>query len=160
MEEKKTIFDYLAQIITIYGFTMLTLNILCIAFGASARDISELFALGAQGIPVRVSFQFLCVSALLTGARYVFFTDTVIKKMPVWLRCACMLTFAVTAIAVFIILFHWFPIDMWQPWLMFFLGFGLSFLGSCLFMTLREQTENKRMEDALKHLKEAEGYKK
>ena len=56
----------------IFGFTTLILNLFCLAFGASAKDISALFALGAQGIPVSVSFQFLGVSALPTGARYVF----------------------------------------------------------------------------------------
>lgn len=154
MEEKRTIFDYLAQVMIIFGFTTLLLNIFCLVFGASARDISAIFALGAQGVPVSVSFQFLCVSALLTAARYVFFTDRIIKQMPVWLRCICMLTFAVIIIAVFIILFHWFPADMWQPWLMFFCCFGVSFAGSFLFVTLKEKTENRRMEEALRRLKE------
>ena len=156
MEEKRTIFDYLAQVMIIFGFTMLILDIFCLAFGDSARDISALFALGAQGIPISVSFQFLGVAALLTGARYVFFTDGIIKKMPVWLRCVCMLSFAVLIIAAFIILFHWFPVGMWQPWAMFFLCFGLSFLGSCLFVTLKEKAENRRMEEALRRLKERE----
>ena len=154
MEEKRTIFDYLAQVMIIFGFTTLILNIFCLAFGASAKDISAIFALGAQGIPTGISFQFLCVSALLTGARYVFFTDRIIKKMPVWLRCICMLTCAVILIAAFIIRFHWFPAGMWQPWLMFFLCFGICFTGSCLFVTLKEKAENKRMEEALRRLKE------
>lgn len=157
MEEKRTVFDYLAQVMIIFGFTMLILNIFCLAFGSSARDISAIFALGAKGVPVSVSFQFLCVSALLTGVRYVFFTDRIIKKMPVWLRCICMLTLAVIIIAAFIILFGWFPVKMWQPWLMFFFCFGVCFAGSCLFVTLKEKTENRRMEEALRRLKEKEG---
>ncbi len=160
MEEKKTVFDYLAQVMIIFGFTMLMLNIFCLGFGDSARDISAIFALGAQGIPAGISFQFLCVSVLLTGARYVFFTDRVIKKMSLWSRTVCMLTFAIILIAAFIILFHWFPVDMWQPWLMFFLCFGVCFVGSCAFVTLKEKTENRRMEEALRRLKETEGKKK
>ena len=156
MEEKRTIFDDLAQVMIIFGFTMLVLNIFCLAFGASAAEISAIFALGSQGIPVSVSFQFLCISVLLTGARCVFMTDRIIKKMPIWLRCVCMLTFAVILIAVFIICFRWFPINMWQPWLMFFLCFGVCFVGSCLFTALKERAENRRMEEALQRLKEAE----
>ncbi len=159
MEEKRTILDYLAQVMIIFGFTMLILNIFCLAFGNSASDVSAIFALGAQGIPINVSFQFLCVSALLTAARYVFFTDSIIKKMPVCLRCICMLTFAVIIIAAFIILFDWFPVDMWQSWLMFFCCFGVCFAGSCLFVTLKEKTENRRMEEALRRLKETEENK-
>ena len=160
MEEKKSILDYLAQMMIIFGFTTLILDIFCCAAGADAKDVSAIFALGDQGIPVEVSFQFLCISGLLTGARYVFFTDRIIQKMPVWLRCACMLTFAVILIAAFIILFHWFPVHMWQPWAMFFFCFGLSFLGSCFFVRLKEKTENRRMAEALQRMKETEGNKK
>ena len=155
MEEKKTIFDYLAQTMLLFGVTVLILNLFCLVFGNSAKDVSAIFALGAQGLPVGISFQFLCVSVLITGARYVFFTDVVIKKMPVWLRTACMLTFTVILISAFIILFHWIPIHLWQPWFMFFLCFGICFACSCFFVTLKEKAENRRMEEALRRLKEA-----
>lgn len=160
MEEKKTIFDYLAQVITIFGFTMLILNIFCLAFGNSAKNSSTMFELGNQGVPVKIAFQFLCVSALLTGVRFVFFTDVIIKKMPIWLRTICMLIFAVTIIAIFIVIFHWFPINMWQPWAMFLICFGLSFLGSYFVIIVKEKVENKRMEQALRRLKETEANKK
>ena len=159
MEEKKTIFDYLAQVLLVFGFAMLTLNIFCLIFGNSAKDFSTIFALGNQGIPVEITLQFLCVSALTTGARFVFFTDIIIRKMPIWLRTICMLIFIVIMMAVFIILFHWFPVNMWQPWAMFFLCFGLSFLGSCFVVTIKEKVENKRMEEALRRLKEKERNK-
>lgn len=156
MEEKRTVFDYLAQVMIVFGFTVLLLNIFCLVFGDFARDFSAIFGLGAQGVPVNVSFQFLCLSALLTGVRCVFFTDWIIKKKPIWLRCVCMLTFAIVITAAFITLFHWFPVDMWQPWLTFFVCFGVCFAGSYLFVTLKEKTENRRMEEALQKLKETE----
>lgn len=159
MEERKTIFDYLAQVLIVFGFAMLILNIFCLAFGNSAKNFSSMFELGDQGIPVGIAFQFLGVSALITGARYLFFTDILIKKMPVWLRTCCMLTAVVMIIAAFVILFHWFPADMWQPWAMFLLCFGISFLGSYLVMAIKEKTENRRMEEALQRLKETEQEK-
>lgn len=160
MDEKKTVFDYLAQVMVIFGFTMLILNIFCLVFGSAAKDVSTLFALGDQGIPVGIAFQFLCISALITGVRFVFFTDAMIQKMPIWLRTVCMLISVVLIVAVFIILFHWFPVNMWQPWAMFFICFGLSFLGSCFVVTVKEKVENKRMEEALRRLKEKEGNEK
>ena len=160
MEEKKTIFDYFSQVMIIFGFVMLVLNIFCLVFGKDAKDISAIFELGDQGIPVEITLQFLCISALITGLRFVFFTDAVIKKMPIWLRTVCMLIFVVIIIAAFIIIFHWFPVNMWQPWVMFFICFGLSFLGSCLAVIVKEKVENKRMEEALRRLKEKEGNEK
>lgn len=154
MEERKTIFDYLAQVLMIFGFAMLTLNLFCVALGDSAKDISTMFALGSRGVPAETAFQFLCISAFVTAARFVFFTDTFIRQMPLWLRTVCMLTAIITVIAVFVAVFGWFPVHMWQPWAMFFLCFGVSFLASWLVMTIREKQENRRMEEALQRLKE------
>lgn len=156
MEEKRTIFDYLAQVLIVFGFAMLTLNVLCLVFGNSAKDFSAMFALGDQGIPAQVVFQFLGVSVLIVGVRFLFFTDIVIKKMPIWLRTVCMLTAIVMIIAVFVIAFDWFPADMWQPWAMFFVCFSLSFLGSYFVMMVRAKVENDRMDEALQRLKEME----
>lgn len=154
MEKKKTVFDYLAQVFTTFGFTMLVMNIFCLIFGDSAKEFSAMYELGSQGIPVNIAFQFFCISILIVSVRFVFFTDGVIKKMLIWLRTICMLAAIVAIIAAFIIAFHWFPTDMWQPWAMFFLCFGLSFLGSYFVMSIKENTENKKMEEALKRLKE------
>ena len=156
MEEKKTIFDYLAQTMIVFGFSMLIMNIFCLIFGNSAKDFSTMFELGNQGIPTKTAFQFLCLSALITGIQFVFFTDILIKKMPVWSRTLCMLVSTVIIIVVFIIMFDWFPVDMWQPWAMFFLSFGISFLGSCFVTIIKEKVENRKMKEALQRWKEKE----
>jgi len=156
MEEKKTIFGYLAEVMIIFGFSMLVMDILCLIFGDSAKEISAMFELGNQGIPVKISFQFLCISVLNVGIRSVFFTDLLIKKMPLCLRTIGMLVSIIIIIAFFIIIFDWFPANMWQPWVMFFLCFGVSFLGSFFVMLVKEKMENRRMEEALQRLKEKE----
>ena len=160
MEKKNTIFDYLAQILIVFGFTMLTMNILCLVVGNLAQGISAMFELGSQGIPAGIAFQFLFISFFIVSTKFLFFTDIFIKKMPIWLRTICMLALAILIIAAFIILFHWFPIHMWQPWLMFFLCFALSFLGSLAVMVIKEKAENKQMADALQRLKEEAENKK
>jgi len=156
MDEKKTIFNYLAQVMIVFGFAMLVMNIFCLVFGNSAKDFSSMFELGNQGVPVKIAFQFLIVSVLIIGLRIIFFTDMLIKKMPIWLRTACILVSVVILIAAFIIAFHWFPVDMWQSWAMFFICFGISFLGSYFTMTIKEKVENRQMEEALRRLKEKE----
>lgn len=156
MEEKRTIFDYMGQVFIVFGFAMLVLNVFCLVFGESAKGFSAMFELGSKGIPAKVSFQFLCVSVLIVGIRFVFSTDVFIKKMPIWLRTICMLIMIVIVIAVFVIAFHWFPVNMWQSWAMFFICFGISFFVSYLIMIIKEKTENKQMEEALKRLKSGE----
>ena len=160
MEDKRTVLDYLEQVFIIFGFTMLIMNIFCFAFGDSAKEFSAMFKLGNQGVPIEIAFQLLCVTALITGVRLVFFTDIFIKKMPIGLRTICMLIAAITIIAAFIIVFHWFPVNMWQPWVMFFICFAISFLGSYFVMIIKQNIENKRMAEALQRLKEKEGNTK
>ncbi len=155
MEKRKNIFDYLAQVLTIFGVTILTLNLFCLMFGASAKGFSAIFELGDQGISVKITFQFLCISALLVGSRFIFFTDTWIKKMAIWQRTIGLLTAAILIIVLFIVVFQWFPIHMWQPWALFFICFGISFLGSYMVMRMKEKLENRQLEDALRRLKES-----
>ncbi len=157
MEERKTVFDYLAQALILFGLTTAILNVFCLLFGESAKDLSAMFALGNQGLPTEICFQFLVVSFLIAGMRILFFTDVLIKNMAIWLRTLCMLASVILIIAVFAVTFHWFPAGMWQPWAMFFICFGISFLASYLVMAIKEKTDNKKMEDALKRLKKKEG---
>lgn len=157
MEERKTIFDYLAQVLIIFGFSMLILNLLCIVFGDSARSLpSSMFALGSRGIATETAFQYLTVSALITGLRFLFFSDRFIPKMSVPLRTVCMLGSVLLITTAFIIRFQWFPFDLWQAWIMFFVCFLLSFVCSYLVMLLKERTENRKLQEALKKLKEKE----
>ena len=158
MEEKKTLFDYLAQVFVIFGFSILVLNIFCLMFGNSAQEISTMFALGSRGIPAGICFQFLCISVLVVAARFVFFTDTLIRNMPIWLRTICMLATVIVVIVAFTITFRWFPADMWQSWAMFLLCFGISFLSSCFVMAIKEKMENRKMANALQKLKDQEEH--
>lgn len=154
MEKKKTIFDYIAQVMTILGFSVLVMNIFCVAFGESAKEFSALFAMGNGGLPAAVVFQYLILSVLIVLLKTIFFTDILIKKMSVAWRTVCMLLTIIVTIAVFVVIFDWFPIDMWLPWVMFLISFGISFGISLGVTVLKEKTENRRMEEALRKLKD------
>ncbi len=156
MEKKKTIFDYMIHVMCIFGFTMLTLTVFCLIFGNSAKEFSAIFELGNQGVSAKITFQFLFLAILITGIRFLFFTDTLIKKMAIWLRTICMLSTVIIVIIIFILAFQWFPTDLWQPWIMFFICFAICFLGSYLVMVIKEKAENKQLEDALQRLKKRE----
>ena len=73
MEKKRTIFDYLGQVLMIFGITILILNVFCVVFGENAKEISTMFAMGSDGISVSTSFQFLLVSIIVVVLRFLFF---------------------------------------------------------------------------------------
>ncbi len=156
MKENQTVFDYLGLTMIMFGFTMAVLNIFCIFFGDSAVGYSSIFELGSRGITVKTAAQFLGVCAIISGMRFMFFSDIIIKKMPIGLRTACMLIGVIIVITVFTAVFKWFPVNDRKPWIMFFICFGISFLGSWLIMIAKEKAENKKMAEALRKLKEEE----
>lgn len=154
MQERKTVFDYLGQIFMIYGITITVLNIFCLLFGESAKELSTMFSLGSNGLRVSTMAQFLGVSVIVVVLRFVFFTDVVIKNMSVAVRTICMVILVLLTISIFILIFDWFPVHMWQPWAMFFLCFGICFIISMAVTVVKEKAENRKMEEALKRIKQ------
>lgn len=152
MEERKSIFDYLSQVFVVFGITILILNIFCKAVGGDAYVISSIFQLKDSGLACSTMFQFLAVSFVMVGLRYLFFTDCIIKKMSVALRTSCMVTLAILSVGIFSYLFSWFPIDEWKAWIMFVICFGICFVISFFVTVLKEKTENKALETALKKI--------
>lgn len=157
MEERKTVFDYIGQIFITFGFSIVALTIFCVLVGEEAQDVSTIFSMGKEGLAVSTMTQFFGVSVCITGLRAFFFTDRIIKRGSVAVRSVCMLTSIVVMVVICAVIFGWFPITMWQSWVGFLSTFALCFVGSLLLMTLKERTENRKMEEALQRLKEQEG---
>lgn len=159
MDKGKTVFDYLGQVMTVFGFSMIVLNVFCLLIGEDAQSISSMYSLGNKGVPVATAMQFLGTSACITGFRFLFFTDRIIKRMSVTMRTGCMFASIIVLIAVCAVMFDWFPVDMWQPWAAFFTMFALCSAVSISVMVLKEKTENRKMEEALRRIKEEQGKK-
>lgn len=156
MEERKTIIEYIEQVMKIFGFTVIVLNLLCLLFGEDAKEFSSIFGLGKEGIRISTMVQFLSVSVWITLLRFLFFTDIVIKNKGVPFRTCCMIGSVLIIMMVYIWCFQWFPIGEWLCWVMFFGSFGISFVISLGVTALKERTENRRMEEALERIKKQE----
>ena len=154
MEEKKGIIDYLGHVLAIFGVAMIAMMLFTKAFGDDASEISAMFQLGSRGIPLYIMLQFLALSALIVAYNYLFLTDEIIKSLSITQRYIFMMLSIVVTITVFILIFKWFPIDMWQPWVMFILSFGVSCGASVFITSYKEKLENKKMQEGLDRLKE------
>lgn len=154
MEKEKNIFDYIGQVFTIFGGTVLILNLFCVLFGEDAKDVSTMFSLGNRGLSVSIMLQFFGVSVLIVALRFLFFTDKVIKKMSLLGRTIGIFTGVLIIIIASIVLFNWFPVHMWKPWVGFFLSFGVSVGFSTGISLIKEKLENRKMEEALERLKQ------
>ena len=154
MEKEKSIFDYLGQVLTIFGATVIILHIFSLLFGESAKGISTLFALGSEGLSTTTALQFLLVSVLVVIYRIVFFTDKVIKNMSVVVRTGLMYVVIIFTIVIFNALFGWFPADMWEAWIGFLLSFAICSVISTLIVLIKDKLENDKMQNALDRLKQ------
>jgi hypothetical protein len=154
MEEKKHLLDYLAQIIQIFGITILVITVICHFTGDEARDYSTMFVLGSKGIPINTILQFLLSSVCVTGIRFLFFSDKIFKKMAIAKRTMAMLISVIALTGIFAYLFGWFPVNQAICWISFFICFGICFIISAVVSYLKETMDNKQLEEALKRLKE------
>lgn len=156
MEERKTIFDYVEQVMEIFGFSIVMLNIFCILFGEDAREFSSMFSMGGEGLRIGTMMQFLSMAVWIVLFRFLFFTDVVIKNMRVVYRACGMIISILVIMVIYVSAFMWFPVDDWLPWVMFFACFLISFTVSLAVSTFKEKMENKRMEEALQKIKKKE----
>lgn len=154
MEDRITIFDYAGQVLITYGFSIVALNLFCILVGEYAQDVSSIYSLGKEGLSTATMVQFFAVSICITGLRALFFTDRMIRQMSITVRTVCMLLSIIVLIGVCAAAFGWFPVGMWQAWAWFLATFAFCFVCSMLITRLKEKTENRKMEEALRRLKE------
>jgi len=158
MDSNKTIFDYIRAVLVIFGGTIGIMNIFCLLFGEGAKEYSSMFSLGSRGLGIATTAQFFLISVIIASLRCLFFSDRILKKLTLGLRIVLTYLSVFLAIVVFVVLFDWFPIGQWQPWLGFLLCFGTSVAVSTVVAMKREKSENARMESALKRYKEEKDH--
>lgn len=154
MDKRFTLFGFLAQVFMIYGIIIALLNIFCLLFGSEAAGYSTIFSLANAGLSVATSMQFLLAITIVIALRLVFMTDTLIKNMPLGVRIAALFVSGFAVIIAFVFLFGWFPVDDPLAWIMFLICFPVSCTVSVVISTAAERQENRKLDDALKRIKE------
>lgn len=154
MIKKNTIFDYLINVMVVYGISIISICLFCFLFGEEVKDVSSIFSLGNAGISITTLIEFLIISIIISGLRWLFFTDIIIKNLSITFRCALMVTCVIILVGVFAAVFKWFPVNMAMPWIMFFICFFICASVSVGVSLLKEKSDNKKIQDALNKLKE------
>ena len=119
MIKKSTIFDYLTQIMIIWGISILSLCLFCSLFGEVAKQYSSMFQLGKTGVAVVTLMQYLLLSVIITSLRWLIFTDILIKHVSIVIRTVVMFVCVILLTGIFAAIFQWFPIDNIKAWIMF-----------------------------------------
>lgn len=154
MLKKNTIFDYLINVITVFGISIMSICLFCFLFGENAKEVSSIFRLGNTGISISTIIEFLILSIIISGLRWLFFTNLIIKNLSITSRCAFMFGSVIAVVGIFAATFKWFPVNMVMPWVMFFICFFSCALISVWISLVKEKSDNKKIEEALNKLKE------
>ena len=153
MIKKSTIFDYLTQIMIIWGISVLSLCLFCSLFGEVAKQYSSMFQLGKTGVAVVTLMQYLLSSVIITSLRWLIFTDILIKRVSIVIRTVVMFGCVILLTGIFAAIFQWFPIDDIKSWIMVFVCFFVCSCISVVVSAIKEKSDNKKMQEALEHLK-------
>lgn len=156
MESRKTVFDLIGQIFTIFGFSVICLMVFIYLFGEDAEGYSTIFLLGNRGIALSILAQFLLTSTMVALFRQIYFTDIVIKNASLAIRTIGMFISVVVMIIIFVWLFGWFPMTEMLPWILFFVWFGICTGVSAFISVVKEKVQNKKMQEALERMQEGE----
>lgn len=159
MRRKDDVFRYLGHILVIFGLTVGILSVLACVVGEDAKPYSNIFSLGDQGLSLETLAQFLILSVMITSLRFILFADGLISRISLTLRTCLMFFLVVLLIALFAVLFGWFPVNMLEAWGAFFACFAACAIASAYLMSWKTDRENKEMEEALKRLKEEQEEK-
>jgi hypothetical protein len=157
MNDRKTIIDYITQVLSLFGFTMIIMMCFSMLCGESAKGYTTLFEDGKAGVPASVMVQFLVLSVINVFIRFLLLSDRLIKEMLITVRIALTLLAVLLSISIFIIIFGWFPIHMWQPWALFIGSFLLCSAIGTFVTSAQNKLENKKLAEGLANLREQWG---
>jgi len=153
MKKGTKILDYMILILCVFGFSMVCMGIFTIILGNLASE-SPLFALADKGIPIPIMFEFLLLSIIIGCLRYLFFTHKIIQELSVTTRIIGMVVSVFICSSLFIFIFNWFPVHVWQSWLSYFTSFSICSTVGITVAIVKNNLENKRLEEGLDRIKQ------
>ncbi len=80
MESKKTIFNYISDVFTMYGVIVFVYILLSLIVGDYVGDFSSLFRLGSAGLSTATLLQLLLLASIIVIAQNIYLADRWIKK--------------------------------------------------------------------------------
>ncbi len=147
------LYKFIAQILIIFSVTMLFITFNGIIAGESAKEYSTMFSLGNKGVSFDTILQILLSSVVVSLINQVFFSEKLFKNMMMLWKIILMIIFIIAAIVIFTIYFKWFPINLAEAWIGFFVSFGGFFLVSTAIMITKTKREAKKYEELLENYK-------
>lgn len=147
-------YSFIAQVLILFAVDVMILMIITSLTGDDAKQISSMFRLGSHGLAISTLLQFLFNSLLVISLKSFIFSGRFFKNLLTLWRTVLLLFSILAVTVVFIILFHWFPLDNLFAWIGFLICFGGCFIISSSFLIIKTRLENKRYNELLSNYKD------
>ncbi|MCL2353677.1 MAG: hypothetical protein FWC69_03510 [Defluviitaleaceae bacterium] len=155
MKEDKSILGlFLGHTITTFACTVIATTMIGWIFVNFSNSQIDLSILGSEGLAYAHIAQILGLSTVLGALITLLTSDIVLKQTMLLWRCALLLFLSLVACGLFVIIFRWFPLDLWQAWLSFLLSFVVFFILGIGSMLLKTKLEDKKYKKLLSSYKE------
>ena len=164
MDEKKKIGKLLFEnVAATFGPSILTFSFVGWLIGQSFTDFlfdADLIfctlgisVFGREGLAYYSIAQIFALSVILGTLSTIFVSDTVFKKVMLLWRYVIFIFLSLVVLCVFVIIFQWFPLEMWEAWVtMAILFVVLGTIGTTP-MIIKTKLEDKRYEKLLSNYK-------
>lgn len=154
MNKRSSFFSFAAQSLILFAVTILLLMLLAYFVGDEAKEFSPLYQMGSKGLASVTILQFLLTSTVINAIKEFFFSDRVFKRLMALWRAVFMLFSVLVASVIFIIIFHWFPLNFGLAWISFLICFGGSCIFASIIMIIKTKMEGNRYDELLGKYKE------
>ena len=105
MEDKKTVFNYIGQMFSIYGVMIMIFIVINLIIGNEAGSVSTLFSLGSAGLSMATLLELFLLVLIVTAAQNIFLTDILIKNLALIVRNILFFATILIAITAFAVVF-------------------------------------------------------
>lgn len=151
--KKNTVYDFLANIMIVWGISIIVLCVFVFLFGEKEREISSVFCMGKMGISLGTLMQFLLLASEVTALRWLFLSDKLIKQLSRLYRNLFMFGGIFIIVSVEAAIFKWFPMNQAKSWILFLLSFTICSTFSICISVATDKNENRKLQEALERLK-------
>jgi len=156
-EEKKVFSVFFQHTIVTFAYSIIAMTITGQIL-ANYRDTHNVLSiLGHEGLTYQSIMQIFALSAVLGVLITLLTSDIILKHVMLLWRYATLLFLSTVACGLFVVIFRWFPLDLWQAWVGFILFFVTFFIIGLSAMIAKTKIEDKRYEKLLSIYKSKKG---
>ncbi|MCL2387503.1 MAG: hypothetical protein FWC89_08155 [Defluviitaleaceae bacterium] len=153
VDEKKNVTTIFGRTVaTTFTPAILAVTVAGLRLVDSAGTYDGLFQLGG-GLTFEGIVQLFIWSCIISGLITVLTSDIWFSKVMLLWRVALLMFLAIAVSVGFIVVFRWFPLDIWEAWAAFLVFFIVGFGGGLITMIAKTKIEDGRYNKLLSEYK-------